>query len=100
MRNSPPELLPDGQRTRVELPPHGPRLRKRHPFWVMLSSLTVVGIFCCVGAVLGVLAGLWIGRACGYVRLGFSTGLTVGTLVGVIVAGFFVLPPDTRKRHE
>lgn len=100
MRNSPPELLPEGQRTRTELSPHGPRRRKRYPFWGTLSAFTVVGILCGVGAVLGVLAGVWIGRTCGYMRLGFSTGLTVGSLVGIIIAGFIVLPAAPKDPHR
>jgi hypothetical protein len=97
MRNSPPELLPEGRRTRRETPPPARRPRRR-PLWALLSALTLVGGAACVGGWLGALLGLWAGRATGFLRLGFSTGLTLGTTGGLILAGVVALLTERQRR--
>jgi hypothetical protein len=95
MRNSPPELFPEGRRTHAELTPRGPRRKRRRSLWATLSLL---GGAAFLGGWLGALGGLWVGRACGLLRLGFSTGLTLGTVGGLLLAGIVVLLTDPAER--
>jgi hypothetical protein len=83
MLNSPPETRPEGRPTRFETSPPPPANRPR--LLGTLSALTVVGAGTCLGGWAGALAGLWAGRALGLIRLGFSTGLTVGTFAGLVL---------------
>jgi hypothetical protein len=97
MRNSRPELYPEGHRTRAELTPTGPP-RRRRPFWATLAALSLFGGAALLGGWLGALAGLWVGRACALLRLGFSTGLTLGTVAGLLLAGLAILFTDPAER--
>lgn len=97
MRNSPPEVLPEGRRTRRPVPPPARRRRIR-PLWAVLSAFTFVGAAVCVGAWLGSLLGLWAGRSSGLARLGFSTGLTLGTVGGLVVATLVALFTERKQR--
>ena len=97
MRNSPPELFPEGRRTHAELTPQGPP-RKRRSLWAALAALSLLGGAAFLGGWLGALGGLWVGRACGFLRLGFSTGLTLGTVGGLLLAGIAVLLTDPAER--
>jgi hypothetical protein len=81
MPSRPREALPEG-RTRP-----GRRLRR---LAAAAAPLLVVGS-ACLGGWLGALAGLWVGRAVGFLRLSFSTGLTGGTLAGLVLGGIAAL---------
>ncbi len=96
MLNSPPELRPEGRRTRLESSPPAPEDRPR--LLGTLPALTLVGVATVVGGWAGAFAGLWAGRGLGLARLGFSTGLTVGTFAGLIVGLVIALATRPAKR--
>jgi hypothetical protein len=98
MLNSPPETRPEGRRTRLENSSPPPPATSRPRLFGTLSALTFVGASTCLGGWAGALVGLWAGRALGLVRLGFSTGLTVGTFAGLVLGLLIALAMRPAKR--
>jgi hypothetical protein len=85
--------------------PHGPataglarpRSRRKLRRLADAAGLLLVAGFACLGGWLGTLAGVWVGRTFGLLRLSLSTGLTAGAIAGLALGGIVTLAARGRR---